>query len=335
MPMVWPKPGVKVVNEYTGVPYPADGVDVPLPYTRLQERAFSAGDLLKYDPGGQPPTEIVGVPPYTQLAFTTSLPFDGARVMAEHTVGGPLEFAPVQPGSRFAGTVYARLVANGLNTPTFAPQFVEHNSSAGYDNRPGAVNLLNTWFDGSQYFFSWTQALVQQVAPVALRFTNLIGTTQAGDAVDGFVYTGTGGGAHVCNTPNFRIPAGQDASVEWKWVSGAMMVALDDSATTTEYWLNANYAAWVDNADANRLKIYTATGGIANPTVARFMTPGVDWIRLRRTGTSVFLENSINGRMTWSILHTWTGAPSSVLYPLLLNSGGVSGPLFVNGMEAV
>jgi hypothetical protein len=75
-------------------------------------------------------------------AFATALPFTSPQAtLAQHTVAAPIAFTLNTAGAVAGYETMVRLVANGVNTPTFSSVF--KNVAGAYDNRAGIVNYLS------------------------------------------------------------------------------------------------------------------------------------------------------------------------------------------------
>lgn len=104
-------------------------------------------------------TRLATIVASIDLAFSTTIPLTngGEAYMPQQSVASVLAFsigaAPVK-NSR----VYVRLVADGTNAPTFAGM-KEWGGSMGYDNRNGIVNEAQFFYDGYDYWYSFSQAV--------------------------------------------------------------------------------------------------------------------------------------------------------------------------------
>lgn len=104
-------------------------------------------------------TRLATVVASLDIAFSTTVPLTngGEAYMPQQSVASVLAFsigaAPVK-NSR----VYVRLVADGTNAPTFSG-IKEWGGSMGYDNRNGIVNEAQFFYDGYDYWYSFSQAV--------------------------------------------------------------------------------------------------------------------------------------------------------------------------------
>lgn len=114
----------------------------------------------------------------TTAAFSTVIPLTtpGARYMAPLTVTAPVTFTlganPVQ-----GALVYTSLIADGTSAITMPAGFKEWGGSMGYDNRNGIRNQLQLFFDGTDYWYSWSQAVGAVAVPSATTGITLAGPT--------------------------------------------------------------------------------------------------------------------------------------------------------------
>lgn len=120
-----------------------------------------------------------------QSAFASSPAFTAfPLVMAQSVITGPVTITPNASGAIPGASVLMRLVANGVanNAPLFAG-CTQGTGSSGWDNRAGAVNLVQMQYDGSTYWFSIMQATggsVVDLQPPALLTSTI---NPAGNAV--------------------------------------------------------------------------------------------------------------------------------------------------------
>lgn len=93
------------------------------------------------------------------IAFSTAVPLShpGQAYMPQTNVTGPMTFTPAANAVRGALT-YLRLVADGVNIPNFSA-FKEWGGSLGYDNRNGIINQVQFFYDGTDAWYSASQAV--------------------------------------------------------------------------------------------------------------------------------------------------------------------------------
>ncbi|MET0322535.1 MAG: SwmB domain-containing protein [Duganella sp.] len=101
----------------------------------------------------------------TDIAFALSIPLasGAAAYMPQQNITGPLAFTPMANAVR-GSLVYLRLVANGVNVPTFTG-FAEWGGSMGWDNTSGVVNNVQFFADGYDTYVSVTQSAVAATVP--------------------------------------------------------------------------------------------------------------------------------------------------------------------------
>lgn len=90
-----------------------------------------------------------------------SFAMPGTTQMPTQTVSGAIAFTAVTTGAIAGANLCVNLLANGTNVPTFSLPLREHGSSSGYSNTAGHINILSAWFDGTYYWFSWSQPTSQ------------------------------------------------------------------------------------------------------------------------------------------------------------------------------
>lgn len=105
----------------------------------------------------------------TVRAFTAAVPFDLDYSYFSAQVTGPIAFSLNAAGAVAGGWALYEMVADGVNTPTFAGIFTKQSSSGSYNNTLNKVNLI-AFFKG-QYGYTYTisqggtAALADSTAP--------------------------------------------------------------------------------------------------------------------------------------------------------------------------
>jgi len=105
------------------------------------------------------------------ISFSSTVPLtaNGNRYMPQQVVSSVLSFTVAASPIKGA-SVYVRLVADGVHTPTFTGM-TEYGGSSGYDNRNGIVNIVQFFNDGYDTWYFITQAVnavaIDVVAPTA------------------------------------------------------------------------------------------------------------------------------------------------------------------------
>lgn len=96
---------------------------------------------------------IISLNSTTTTAFTAAVTFtERTRSFTAQTVAAPIAFT-IAAGTKYPGarSIY-RLVADGVNTPTFTG-FKQRASSSGYDNRAGTLNVIEFFYDGVDHWY--------------------------------------------------------------------------------------------------------------------------------------------------------------------------------------
>lgn len=93
------------------------------------------------------------------ISYTSAVPLTnkGIRYMPQQSVAGAINFTVAGTPVKNA-QVYIRLVANGVNTPTFSGM-LEWGGSSGFDNRSGITNSIIIFYDGNDVFYTISQAV--------------------------------------------------------------------------------------------------------------------------------------------------------------------------------
>lgn len=92
----------------------------------------------------------------TTVSFSSVLSFVGRRRVPQKTVDSAIHFT-VFGISVVGSTYYMRLLADGVNVPTFDGAFRERNDSTGYINTYGVVNIIEIEYDGYDYLYKIVQ----------------------------------------------------------------------------------------------------------------------------------------------------------------------------------
>lgn len=88
--------------------------------------------------------------------YGTTLELTGNTQFAQRTIDANTHFTVA--GAPLNGARHLmRLVADGLHAPTFSAVFKELNSSIGYINTTGVVNIVEVYYDGVDYLYSIIQ----------------------------------------------------------------------------------------------------------------------------------------------------------------------------------
>ncbi len=146
------------------------------------------------------------VEPNTALAFTPNVPFAKSYIfMAPYQVSAPIEFTTNLVDSIPGAVTMVKLVADGVNVPTFN-SITEINTSAGYDNTLNILNYLVFFFDGVKVLVNIFQDVNAQpvdIIPPVLQ-TAVIGNSIRNKLV--LTYDEVLNSGVVPSTADFSIP---------------------------------------------------------------------------------------------------------------------------------
>ena len=276
--------------------------------------------------------EIVAVD--SDVAFSQSVPLiqPGPAWMPQQTVGGPLAFSPAANAIKGA-FAYVRLMADGVNTPTF-PGFTEEIGSAGYDNRSGIVNRLQFSYDGADYWVAISQAANASPAATALTLS-----LSSASVVSGYPVTATVG-------TNYPLTGAQSESVTLtapvagSWSTNPVTLNASSSTATSTFTPSATGSG---NITAAATGTPTVSGASAALTVTAAPTvPGAPTIGTATAGDTTasfaFSAPASNGGATITgytlsvynastnaLVGTFTGASSPIAATGLTNGTGYYG----------
>ena len=113
-----------------------------------------------------------------------------------------------------------------------------------------------------------------------------------------------------------KIPAGQDGWFAYKLLGASdtqgPIIALKTSAALSGF-NQYTYGLYRENLLTTAYKCITA--GVGAGAVDTAIAPAAnDWVRLRRSGTTIIAEISKDGGVTYSPTKTWTGVSAADLY---------------------
>lgn len=203
------------------------------------------------------------------IPFATAIPLiqAGSAYMAASTVSGPITFTAA-PGAVRGALVYLRLIADGVNAPNFSA-FREWGGSSGFDNRAGIVNQLQFFYDGSDLFYSASQAV--GAVPVAAPDTTAPILTSPTSASTGQT---TGSGSVTTNEGNgalyWRATTNATESVATVKAGSSVAVTSTGSKAVTVSGLTASTLYYLHFAQTD-----TAGNDSARVTSASFTTAAV------------------------------------------------------------
>lgn len=231
--------------------------------------------------------------------FSATIPLTtaGQGYMPPTNVTGPLTFTPAAGAVRGA-LVYLRLTANSSYLPNFSA-FKEWDRSSGYDNTTGSVNLVQFFYDGTDNWYSVSQAGTATATPAstvsgvtvspstATGSTNFTATVQGTNSPSQTVtWTCSGGGSINASTGAYTAPA-----------STASVQTITVTATSSQ-----------DNTKTGTATVTIAATGGAQPTVSTVAVSPTT-----ATGSQTFTAvvsgtNNPAQTVTWSI----TSGPGTI-----------------------
>jgi len=270
---------------------------------------------------------------YAPVAFSTVIDLSSAKVMAPTTITSALVFTSTGAPAVFKPT-YVRLTANGTNTPDFS-NFSEWGVSLGWVNTAGTVNFVNFFSDGVENFYSVIQKYTSATSspapapdpapgpgPTPTNTPQLeirSGMSESGNSTDGYNYTATSNGWSSYAVSAINSMAG-DGYIQCVFTASNGILAFKTTGTGANY-TGSQYGVYVDSASNTPKVIINGSGGNSPNVSSNFGFPTWNMYRLRRSGTTLYIEASNNGT-AWSSVHTYTGA-SGELFPMVsgYNSG--------------
>lgn len=243
----------------------------------------------------------------SDVAFSQSIPLTqpGTAWMPPQTVSGALSFTPAANAVKGA-FAYVRLVADGVNAPTF-PGFTEEIGSAGYDNRNGIVNRIAFSYDGSDYWYVVSQAATATAAATAITMTGptagvvstassnfTVALTPVGGSVSGSVtVTPNDGGAGGTFSPASVGLTTSSPSATFTYTpnatAGTKTVGVANNAQL------ANPAAINYTTTAQPAEVLTVSNPGAQTAGSPFTLAGT-----YSNGTPTALDYSTDGGTTWT-----------------------------------
>jgi hypothetical protein len=261
---------------------------------------------------------------YSQVSFSTAIDLSSAKVMPPTTVSGALTFTTTGTPSIFK-PVYVRLIANGTNTPDFS-NFVEWGGSLGWVNIADTVNNVTFFYDGTESYYSVTQAYAPasggggggeeggggDPSPTRFSFNLVSGMVESGDSTAGYGYLASvGGWAGYAVSDQYSMTG--DGFLQGRMTANGI---LGFSSTGT----GANYSGivtgvYIDGATNNPRVVTSGSAADANIS-SSFDLSTFNLYRLTRSGTTITLRASDDDGATWDDVHSWTGI-SATLYPVV------------------
>jgi hypothetical protein len=176
--------------------------------------------------------------------------------------------------------------------------------------------------------------VVNASAASVIRFTQLTGINEGGTSPN-FTYTGATTAAYSSQLglSNQGLQSGVDGSMQLTLITSVtdgFILGLTTSSTPVAYG-SLPYGIYC-NGNSGAYKVITSGSPVAGNTINNLARANGDWVRLRRTGTTVYAEVCKDG-INWQIYHSWTGVPTSAYkFDLLLNSTTSVGGLVGSGL---
>ena len=250
------------------------------------------------------------------VAFSTAVPFTGNKYMPQTAVTGALAFTVSSSPVRGAHC-YLRLVANGVNPPSFFGM-KEWGGSAGYDDRAGIINELDFWYDGIDAWYCINQAVgaVPETGTASGATLTGVSAISAGTATGG----GSGEAAGVTLTGSSSISAGTatggSSATEPDQVTGLTLgtatsttqpltwtAPADGGSAITDYvvqWSPAGANTWTTFADGTSTATSATVTGLSATTSYDYRVAAVNSIgqgsySATATGSTADISYTITG----------------------------------------
>ena len=232
--------------------------------------------------------------------------------MGEYLVDGALAFI-VASGATAGASATVDLVADGVNTPTFAGMFPT-NGSAAYLNVAGAINSLSfyrasgvTWYSITNNAAAYSETYVVAATPTALEYM-----TDSGGGVYTATSNGTSNGAKM--VVDRYLPANANGSILGTYTTGG------DVAFTLGFDAVSNNVALVEGNCDYSVRVSLAgllsvgTNGAPVSSGVTITAGATTRLRLRRVSGVVTAEYSYDSGETWTVAYTWAGTNTALLY---------------------
>jgi hypothetical protein len=236
--------------------------------------------------------------------------------------------APASNGGASITSYTATLSTGETNTGTTSPIRVAAANGTARTAHVTATNSVGTGAASAE-----SNSVTPTVA-VAIRFTQLTGINEGGTSPN-FTYTGATTAAYSSQLglSNQGLQSGVDGSMQLTLITSVtdgFILGLTTSSTPVAYG-SLPYGIYC-NGNSGAYKVITSGSPVAGNTINNLARANGDWVRLRRTGTTVYAEVCKDG-INWQIFHSWTGVPTSAYkFDLLLNSTTSVGGLVGSGL---
>jgi len=247
------------------------------------------------------------------LTFTNPLSVRFDRLYTSytnHTVTAPVSFTVNPAGAVPGAASTVRLVADGINVPTFTG--IKQLDGLTYDNRVGAVNYLQFNSLGApgslEYFVSYLQER-DQVLPSTLAGTPLLFATRTANVTEtaGAYSSGANPAWAQSMLSTLSLAPNTDGwfAMDSKVTSPGITASLGfNVANLNQSYQNHLYWGFINNS--------TVSYG-TNAAITNTLTPGARYVRLKRTAGVVTFETSANGT-SWTVAYTWPTPNTARLY---------------------
>lgn len=252
-------------------------------------------------------------------AFTSVVPLQGDTSFPTQTVTGAISFSlSGATKSACARTIY-RLIANGVNIPTFTG-FTESSESIGYYNSNGILNIITFEWDGVTAWYRISQAkfAMPTTSTVAISFPS----RSASAVINGSnpaIYQSTdaeGTNFQSLMVSAQTIPAGKYGRIT---VGAHPLVLLGlNNSGALETYANFEYSVW--GSGTNVFTIGTAGGSVVNSGITISSTAERFYRLTRFSNGTVTAETSPDGT-TWTLITTFGTTNTATLYVAAAISG--------------
>lgn len=269
------------------------------------------GGLIDYDAAVTPALSYSMAVQEGVIPFSASVPLTGRQLLMEtETVTGAIAFT-VASGAVSGASATVDLVADGVNTPTFAGMFPT-NGSAAYLNVAGAINSLSfyrandvTWYSITNNAAAYSETYAVAVTPTALEYM-----TDSGGGVYTATSSGTSNGAKM--VIDRYLPANTNGSLIGTFDTGgdvAFTLGLDTSSSVALLEGNSDFSIRVSLAGL----LSAGTNGAPVSTGITIAAASTTRLRLRRADGVVTAEYSYDSGATWTVAYTWAGSSTALL----------------------
>lgn len=234
-----------------------------------------------------------------------------------------------------AASVNSVSIATTVVTVTASRAFVAGEVVSISYTVPGANEIKNT--SGGLASALVNQSVTNNISAIQFpRLASGIGLTESGNGTTGWTYTG-GAGAWAAQhmLTDRKFPSGGNAQVQARVTANpatnSAMLGLNSANADVDF-TGYEYGVFLSTLPgAGVTNYYTITNGAATD---RGVTGVInDYIRLRRTGTSIVAEKSTDNS-NWTTIFTWTGASTADLW--VMGGANLAGVLTqINGTGLV